>query len=188
MKRVVGIILVCLLVPSLMWTAPAYSGEPYAPVYKFTKKDFDRGLGGMGMPMEDAEMAGMWPPVKAEDIPGRGSMEIPPYPGAVIVALNKPFMRDSQGKVMGLATMELLSTDPYEKIVSFYKEKLPGWSEKSYEYSHYFAESGEAESNPRVMEVPHVGVKSLDGILNHGKYTDMEPQAQTIVLVFFQKK
>ena len=89
---------------------------------------------------------------------------------------------------MGLSTMELLSTDPYEKIVSFYKEKLPGWNEKSYENSHYFAQSGEAESNPRAMKVPHVGVKSLGGILGHDKYTDMEPQAQTIVQVFFQGK
>ena len=140
----------------------------------------------MGMPMEDAEMAGMWPPVKDKDIPDKGAMAIPAYPGAVIVALNKPFMRDSQGKKMGLSTIELLSGDPYEKVVSFYKEKLPEWNEKSYELSHYLAQSGEAESNPRVMEVPHVGIKSLEGILNHGKYTDMVPQAQTIVLVFFK--
>lgn len=188
MKRFVGIVLSSLLALSLMWASNAFSGEPYAPVYKFTKKDFDKQFGSMGLPIEDAEMAGMWPPVKDEDLPDKGAMKIPPYPGAVIVALNKPFMRDSQGKKMGLSTIELLSTDPYEKVLSYYKEKLPGWSETSYEFSHYFAQSGEAESNPRAMKVPHVGVKSLEGILSHGKFTDMESQAQTIVLVFFQGK
>jgi len=165
---------------------PAFSGEPYAPVYKFTKKDFDQKLGKMGLSVEDAEMASMWPPVKDQDIPEKGAMVIPAYPGAVIVALNKPFMRDREGKKLGLSTMELLSADPYEKIVSYYKDKLPGWNEKFYEYSHYFAQSGEVESNSRAMKVPHVGVKSLEGILNHGKYTDMVSTAKTIVLVFFQ--
>ena len=169
-----------------MCTSTAFAGEPYAPVYKFTMDDFNEKYGKMGMSMEDAEMAGVWPPVKDKDIPDKGSMAIPAYPGAVIVALNKPFMRDSQGKKMGLSTIELLSADPYEKIVSFYKKKLPGWNEKSYEFSHYLAQSGEVESNSRAMTVPHVGIKSLEGIHSHGKYTDMNSQAQTIVLVFFQ--
>lgn len=184
MNRIAGILLSSLLVLSFLCISIAF-GESYAPLYKFTKKDFDKKFGNMGMPMKDAEMAGIWPPVKEEDIPDKGALAVPAYPGAIIVALNKSFRRDSQGKLMGLSTIELLSTDPYEKIVTYYKKRLPGWNEKSYQLSHYFAQSGDVESNSIAMKVPHVGVKSLEGILNHGKYTDMESQAKTIILVFF---
>ena len=187
MKKLSLISLIILLISVMSLTA-AFAAEPYAPLHKFTKKDFKRTFGNMGIPIKDAEMAGMWPPAKAEDVPDRGAIASPPYPGAVIVAINEPFMRDSQGKKMGLSTIELLSSDPYEKIVSFYKEKLKGWNEKKFQFSHYFAQSGEVENAARNMKVPPVGVTSLKGILTHGKYTDLEPGATTIIEVFFKRK
>jgi hypothetical protein len=38
------------------------------------------------------------------------------------------------------------------------------------------------------MKVQHVGVKSLEGIHSHEMYTGMNPQAKTIIQVFFQGK
>lgn len=187
MKKVSFISVVTLLI-SFFCLSTVFSGEPFAILHKFTKKDFKRTFGNMGMPIKDAEMAGMWPPVKAGDVPDRDAIAAPPYPGAVIVKVNEPFMRDSQGKKMGLSTIELLSSDPYEKIASFYKEKLKGWNEKKFQYSRYFAQSGEVENGARNMKVPHVGVRSLEGILNHGKYTDLESDAKTIIEVFFKRK
>ena len=175
-----------IFVVSFLCVSFAYSGEPYASLHKFTEKDFNRAYGNMGLSTKDAEMAGMWPPVKAEDVPDKEAIVASAYPGAVIVAINKPFMRDDQGKLMGLSTIELLSSDPYETIVSYYKEKLPGWNEKSFQFSHYFAQSGEVENGARNMNVPHVGVKSLEGIHGTEKYTGMEPHAKTIIEVFFQ--
>jgi len=186
--RKVACAFVASVLVSFLCVPVAFSGEPYAPLHKFTEKDFKRTFGNLGVTIKDAEMAGMWPPARAADVPDRSAIAAPPYPGAVIVAINEPFMRDSQGNLMGLSTIELLSSDPYEKIVSFYKEKLKGWNEKKFQYSHYFAQSGEVENGARNMKVPHLGVKSLKGILNHGKYTDMEPDAKTIIEVFFQRK
>ncbi len=188
MNRILGILISSLFVLAFLCVSIISAGEPFAPLHKFTEKDFKRKFGNMEIPIKDAEMAGLWPPVKAEDVPDKGAVAASAYPGAVIVAINKPFIRDGQGKLMGLSTIELLSSDPYEKIVSYYKEKLPGWNEKSFQFSHYFALSGEVENGARNMKVPHVGVKSLEGIHSHGKYTGMDPQAKTIIEVFFQGK
>jgi len=177
---------IAIFVVSFVCVSFAYSGEPYASLHKFTEKNFNRAYGKMGLSTKDAEMMGIWPPVKAEDVPDKEAIVAPAYPGAVIVAINKPHI-DGQVK-MGLSTILLLSSDPYETIVSYYKEKLPGWNEKSFQFSHYFAQSGEVENSARNMNVPHVGVKSLEGIHGTEKYTDMEPHAKTIIEVFFQRR
>ena len=165
------------------------TGEPYAPLHKFTEKDFNSKFGQMGVPIKDAEMMGMWPPVQAKSVPGKGAITAPAYPGAVIVAINEPFIHDDQGKLMGLSTLELLSSDSYEKVISYYKEKLPAWNEKKFQSSHYLAESGEVENGARNMKVPHIGFMNLEGgILGKEKYTGMLPNAKTLIQVFFQRK
>ena len=90
---------------------------------------------------------------------------------------------------MGLSTLELLSSDSYEKVISYYKEKLPAWNEKKFQSSHYLAESGEVENGARNMKVPHIGFMNLEGgILGKEKYTGMLPNAKTLIQVFFQRK
>ena len=185
MNRILIMLLISLFVTSFVGVPFISAGEPYAPLHKFTEKDFISKYGKMGLPIKDAEMMGMWPPAKAEDVPDKEAIVASAYPGAVIVAINKPHI-DGQVK-MGLSTILLLSSDPYETIVSYYKEKLPGWNEKSFQFAHYFAQSGEVENGARNMNVPHVGVKSLEGIHGTEKYTGMEPHAKTIIEVFFKR-
>ena len=188
MNRILIMLLSTLFVISFIGVPLISAGEPYAPLHKFTEKDFMSKFGKMGIPIKEAEMVGMWPPVKADDVPDKKAIAIPAYPGAVIVAINEPFIRDSQGQLMGLSTLELLSSDPYEKVVSYYKEKLPEWNQKEFQSSHYFAQSGEVENGARNMKVPHVGFMNLEGgILGKEKYTGMVPNAKTLIQVFFKR-
>ena len=163
MNLIVKIIIRSCCVLSLISVPLIANGETYAPLYKFTEKDFNSKFGQMGMSIKDAEMMGMWPPVQAKNVPDKGAITAPAYPGAVIVAIHEPFIRDDQGKLMGFSTLELLSSDSYEKVISYYKEKLPAWNEKKFQSSYYLAESGEVENGARNMKVPHIGFMNLEG-------------------------
>lgn len=188
MNRVITILISSFFVLTCIWVPLISAGAPFAPLYEFTEEDFNKKYGKMGMPMKEAETIGMWPPVKENDVPDKDKIIPPAYPGAIIIEINKPSMRDNQGKLMGLSTMELLTSDPYEKVSSFYKKNLPGWNEKKYQSSLYLAQSGEVDNNPRMMKVPHVGLMNLEGgILGKGKYTGMMPDAKTVIQIFFQR-
>lgn len=187
MIRILKMLLISLFVTSFVGVPFVSAGEPYAPLHKFTEKDFMSKYGKMGLSIKDAEMMGMWPPAKATDVPGKKAIAAPAYPEAVIVAIIGPF-KHGRGQVMGLSTLELLSSDPYEKVVSYYKEKLPEWNQKEFQSSHYFAQSGEVENGARNMEVPHIGFMNLEGgILGKEKYTGMDPNAKTLIQVFFKR-
>ena len=187
MNRILIMLLISLFVTSFVGVPFISAGEPYAPLHKFTEKDFMSKYGKMGLPIKDAEMMGMWPPAKAADVPDKKAIAAPAYPEAVIVAIEGPF-KHGRGQVMGLSTLELLSSDPYEKVVSYYKEKLPEWNQKEFQSSHYFAQSGEVENGARNMEVPHIGFMNLEGgILGKEKYTGMDPNAKTLIQVFFKR-
>ena len=188
MNPIVKLLISIFGVLSLLCVPLIVAGEPYAPLYKFTDKDFNNKFGKMGITIEDAEMMEMWPPVQAKNVPDKGAIAAPAYPGAVIIDFIGPYKPG--GEPMGLSTLELLSSDSYEKVITYYKEKLPAWNETNNKgaSSYYLAVSGEAENAARNMKVPHIGFMNLEGgILGKQKYTGIMPNARTLILVFFQE-
>ena len=187
MNRILGIFISSIFVLSMIFVSFSYAGEPYAPLHKFKDKEFK---GAFGMTLKEAKEMGMWPPTKGEDVPEKSAIEAPPYPGAEIVSISGPWKTRAGGKFvyMGLSTMELVSTDPFEKVVSFYRERLKGWKTKKYQNSESFAKSGEVEVNSRAMKVPHVSVIQIEGLMNREKYTNLVPGTKTVISVYFERK
>jgi hypothetical protein len=187
MKRILGIVMSVLFVLSFLFVPFSSAGEPYAPVHKFKDKEFK---GAFGMTLKEAKEMELWPPVMEGEVPDKSAVAAPFYPGAEIVDLKGPVRIRKGGKFInkGLSTMELVSKDPFEKVVSFYTEKLKGWKIKKYQNSQYFAKSGKVEDNSKAMKVPHVGISKIEGLMNKSKYTALVPGTKSVISVNFEQK
>ncbi len=112
--------------------------------------------------------------IKGANIPDRALVEIPAYPGARIFQTREAgemTMNDEVYKT--LAYIKLLSTDPVEKIVAWYKEQLG-----TYTYEDVFGVSwvfwkGEGEFNGLDMRqrttIQNVGVSETIAAMEYDK-------------------
>jgi len=187
MKQILGIVMSVLFVLSFLFVPFSSAGEPYAPVHKFQDKEFK---GAFGMTLKEAKEMELWPPVKEGDIPDKIAIAAPPYPNAEIVSITGPHKTRENGKFvyMGLSSIELVTTDTFDKVVSFYREKLKGWKIKKYQNSQYFAKSGKVEINSKAMKVPHLGISKIEGLMNKSKYTALVPGTKSVIAVYFEQK
>lgn len=102
-------------------SATAIAGEPYAPKVKAP-------TGIKPFSIEDFDVMG----INAAVVPEKSAVEIPPYPGARVLSTISEFkMTINKKKVTCLSSIKLLSTDPVDKVVAFYKEKLKEYRYKS---------------------------------------------------------
>lgn len=70
--------------------------------------------------------------INAAVVPEKSAVKVPPYPGARVLQTTSGFkMTIKEKKVTCLPTIKLLSTDPVDKVVVFYKEKLKGYRYKN---------------------------------------------------------
>ena len=137
---------------------------------------------------EMAEMMGKWPIVKKEDIPDASNMAAPAYPNAVITKLVGRH-KVGPGGYKGLATVQMASTDSFEKVQTFYTKELGGWNTKSYSNgrSIYWAKTGPVENNTKAMQEPQVRVTDLATVIGEGDWQKkLVPGAQTLIEVYYQ--
>jgi len=67
--------------------------------------------------------------IKASKVPDKSSVGIPPYPGAKILqTMDKSEMVVNDEKIKTLPYIKLLSTDPVEKVIDWYKDHLKGYT------------------------------------------------------------
>ncbi len=137
-----------LLIFSLLLTGQSVNAqdEPYAPVFSIPED------------IEGAEFYQQQQGQVQNNIPSRSEVHVPPYPGAVVFMVHTT---DQVKQVIGkdgFAEIKLVTTDPIEKIVQFYKEHLPDWSYHE-DYSIFWY--GEDEfSLARLMEgMPNITIQ-----------------------------
>ncbi len=96
-------------------------------------------------------------------IPSKSEVEVPPYPDAVV------FMVATSEEVKqivgadGFAEIKILTSDPMDQIIRFYKEHLPDWNYHE-EYSIFWFGDGEF-SVMRIMEgMPNVSIQEASPV------------------------
>lgn len=182
MKKILQIILTGFLV--LVLSAAAYA-KPFAPAVEVPDNRYKEFF--PDMPKDVAVMMDMWPIVKKDKVPDASEVAAPAYPGAVVVKLLGR-ARVGRAEYKGFASIEMVSTDAFDKVRDFYAEKLKGWKQKSYSngMSIYWAKAGEVEVNSKFMKEPHVRVTDFSALFGHGKREKkLVPGARTLIEVFY---
>jgi hypothetical protein len=112
--------------------------EPYADKLKITSNT--------------PEMSKMT--IEAANVPNRAAVGIPPYPGAKIFQTRDAGeMEVNDESFKTIAYMKLLSTDPVDKVVAWYKEQLPSYGHKDFYGVSWAFWKGEASFNS--MDMTH---------------------------------
>lgn len=90
--------------------------------------------------------------IEGANVPDRASVGIPPYPGAKIFQtrdVGEMSANDETFKT--IAYVKLLSTDPVDKVVAWYKEQLPSYGHKDVYGIAWVFWKGEGEYNSMDM-------------------------------------
>ena len=110
--------------------------EPYADKIKITSNT--------------SEMSKMV--IEGANVPDRASVGIPAYPGAKILQTRDVGeMEANDESFKTIAYMKLLSKDPVEKVVAWYKEQLPSYGHKDFYGVSWAFWKGEANFNAMDM-------------------------------------
>jgi len=128
-----------VLMGLLMMLATNVRAQKYAPTAEFSTQT----MGG----------------IDDNDVPMKDAVEIPPYPGAVIASLYSPAKDEQQGL---LPYINLISADPIDKVMEFYKQELlqmDGWKwSEMMEFFYKGDDAMKAMSN----QVPFVNIMEAD--------------------------
>jgi hypothetical protein len=135
-----------------------------------------------------AEIADTYQGKTARDsvIPDQQRVGIPSYPGAVVIRTYA--VAERPPKYTGLPIVEMVTSDDYETVIAYYKERLDGWRDAELLSAYYFAQYGNI--NFFKPEEPHVGIHKLENYYRAGEkelLRKMLPGAQTLIKVFFAK-
>ncbi|UCH74579.1 MAG: hypothetical protein JSU82_01620 [Rhodospirillales bacterium] len=152
--------------------------EPYAPLVKDPGKPTIEGQ-ELGYPLEKMVLQ-----EAAKNMPDRGAVEQPPYPGAVVVNARKAGKGSTNGvDYTVLPSVILHTTDDVATVVAFYVEALPGWTKYDY-FGMDYLYKGSGEFKPMEKsgyETPHVAITKLHSAM---KYHAM-PEAVTEITIFY---
>ncbi len=170
-----------LIAAMLLFGAQAALAEPYAPVAA------DPGKATIAKkPSYHYDSQKLMLQKAAANLPERGAVAQPPYPGAVVVQV----LGSSKGSANGveftsLPFLRLITADDAETVAKFYKEALSGWSHMRV-FGNDFYYEGSGEFHPMEnsgLETPNVGV--LD-ISYAPKYHAM-PDAKTEIYIYYRQ-
>ena len=136
-----------------------------------------------------ADVSGLWaPPVEAlpqllEVLPKAGEVPYPPYPGAY-VCCHAP---ESIGNnVKTLPYVRLLTADPVDAVITFYKDQLQGYYHKEIAVGEglHALWQGDEDDFVDVMNrfIPSISIESA---LDY-EYIVAMPEAQTLITVIYQ--
>ncbi|GBE14973.1 MAG TPA: hypothetical protein ENH32_01105 [Proteobacteria bacterium] len=167
----------------LLGSALAYA-EPFAPGVEVPDARYKEFFPDTSREM--AEMTEQWPIVIKENIPDASELAAPAYPGAVVVKLLGR-ARVGRSEYIGLASVQLVSEDTFEKVHDFYSKNLTGWNKKTYsnEDTHW-AKAGEVEVNSGAMKEPHVWVASFSQLGGGGEwFRKLVPESRTLIEVYY---
>ncbi len=170
-----------LIAAMLLLGAQAALAEPYAPVAA------DPGKATIAKkPSYTYDSQKLALQKAAANIPERGAVPQPPYPGAVVVQVLGPSEGSSNGVAFtSLPFLRLITADDAETVAKFYKEALSGWSHMRVFGNNYYYE-GSGEFSPLEnsgQETPNVGV--LD--ISYAPQYHAMPDAKTEIYVYYRQ-
>ncbi len=165
-----GILVLAVLVAGCFSSAWA---EPYAPKVKITSDTTP-----MGRMVIDAAKA-----------PDRNAVGIPPYPGAVILQTRQTGdMKTGDGKPY-LPYVKLLTSDPLDRVVDWYKKKLPSfYYDKKGFMGMYVHRFWKVKGDYGMMDMDSLGTIPNVVISDGKQHADDYPPARTMIEVTYKPK
>lgn len=123
--------------------------------------------------------------IKKSIVPDAGLLNVPIYPGAKVIN-SFAGVKKTDGTFKRLPFLELVSTDSYDQVLGFFKEKLPGWKQGGFNTAVYFAEKGKV--NIFKPESSHVGVHDVTKYFRENEQKDLQqivPGAKSLIKIFY---
>ncbi|NOX43769.1 MAG: hypothetical protein GXP19_08585 [Gammaproteobacteria bacterium] len=126
--------------------------------------------------------------IEKSTVPDADQVRVPIYPNAKIINSYKG-VKSPQGIFELLPFLELISTDSYDQVVGFYKEKLVGWQQGGFNTALYFAEKGKI--NMFSPKSTHVGIHDVLKYYRENEQKDLQkiiPGAKSLIKIFYTGK
>lgn len=160
-----------LLIAGLIFASFSVQGalaEPYAPLAKLNAK---------GIKM--MKLSGETEQDRMRSVPSAKEVDVPTYPGAVIVSV----VKDESGQL--LPGINLASTDPPEKVREWYKKRLHGWrwSDKSRLFHQFDGEP----NGMQLMTTPIINILAMEARSLDMTFLDV-PGAKTRIQITYKPK
>jgi len=118
-------------------------------------------------------------------VPEADQVDVPQYPNAKIITSFKGVM-SPEGTLKRLPFLELITTDDYDQVVSFYKTKLSGWEQGGFNTALYFAKKGKV--NMFSPKSTHVGIHDVLTYYRENEQKDLQkiiPGAKSLIKIFY---
>ncbi len=167
------------IITVVLWLPVAFAGGPYAP-----KVDVPKNVG----PNDPQMMSVMT--INAAKVPDKSAVEIPPYPGARVFQTNdasEMMVNDKTYKT--LPYIKLLSTDPPDKIVAWYKKQLKGYTYEDVFGTSWVFWKGKGKFNGldirQRMTIQNVGISEAIAAMGYDK--DMKGTKSVIEITYKSK-
>lgn len=126
--------------------------------------------------------------IKASIVPERSAVNIPPYPGAVILQTAAPGAMKMNDKD-ALPYIKLLTADDMDKVVAWYKDKLSTYYYQKQGFAGMFIhvfwkEKGDYQMFDVEARMLNVNVGISDGAIHKDDY----PQVKTVIEIAYAVK
>lgn len=165
-------------ITTMLWLAVGHA-EPYAP-----KADAPKNV-GQNSPQYMSVMI-----INAAQVPDKSVVEIPSYPGAkVFQTKNASEMNANNKMYKTLPYIKLLSTDPPDKIVAWYKNQLKGYTYEDVFGVAWVFWKGEGTFNGmdirQRMTIQNVGISEAIAAMG---YDDVMKGTQSVIEVTYEPR
>ncbi|RMI03517.1 MAG: hypothetical protein D6681_09765, partial [Calditrichaeota bacterium] len=144
--------------------------EPYAPKVKITQ--------------DTSPMGRMF--INMANVPDKSVVGIPPYPGAVVLQTRGAGEMKVNGKPY-LPYIKLLTADSIDKVVSWYKAKLPSWQYQKVDFmGAVFHRFWKVKGNYEPMDMDAMGTIPNVVISDGKQHADDYPAVKTMIEITYQ--
>ena len=146
-----------VIAAAVLWLSVVHADEPYAPKVEIPNNADPNSLAAMV--------------VNAAKIPDKSEVEIPTYPGARVVQTKNT---DGSGTSGELPYIKLLSTDPPDKIVAWYRSQLKGYTYEDVFSVAWVLWKGEGKFNGmdirQRMAIQNVGISEAMAAMGYDEF------------------
>ncbi len=114
-------------------------------------------------------------------IPKKGDVPYPPYPGAHVYGYSPGGMLNN---IETLPNVVLLTADPVDSVLTFYKEQLQGFYHKDLDINIHYLWQGDADDEQDAVSgyIPFIMIYAP---LDDGIYEILMPEAQALITIYY---
>lgn len=163
---IISLALLCL------GTSGLVVAEPYADKVKITAST--------------SEVGAMF--IQGSKVPDRSAVNIPPYPGALILQTSEAGQMKMNDKD-NLPYIKMLTADEIDKVVAWYKEKLPSYYYQKQGFAGMFIHIfWKQKGDYQMFDVEARMLNENVGISDGAIHKDDYPQAKTMIEITYTGK